>query len=146
MGAIRPATMLGLALLVTLGAAACGGAGTGGPSGQPSQPSQPSQAGPSPALVRVGRADAGTTVSARVGDTIQIALGADLDWTLDPPAPAGILRPYTGPVTLIGGVQAHYTAAAPGTVTITADGRPRCPPNAACTQVIVPFRATVAVR
>lgn len=96
--------------------------------------------------MRVGRADDGITVSARVGDTIQIALGADLDWTVDPPAPAGILGPYTGPVTLVGGVQAHYTAAAPGTVTIVANGRPRCPPYAACTQVIVPFRTSVAVR
>ncbi len=146
MGAIRPAAMLGLALLLTLGAAGCGGAGTGGPPVAPGQPGQPGQPGASPPLVRVGRADAGTTVSARVGDTIQVALGADLDWTLEPPAPAGILRPYTGPVTLVGGIQAHYTAAAPGIVTIAADGRPRCPPDAACTQVIVSFHATVAVR
>jgi hypothetical protein len=138
--------MLGLALLLTLVAAGCGSAATGGPTGRPGQPGQPGQPGTSPALVRVGRADDGTTLSARVGDTIQIALGADLDWTLDPLDPAGILRPYAGPVTLIGGVQAQYTAGAPGTATILASGRPRCPADAACTQVIVPFRATVAVR
>lgn len=140
MGPLRPVAMFGFALLLTLGAAGCSGAGTGG------SPDGPGRPGVSPPLVRVGRADAGTTISARVGDTIQIALGADLDWTVDPPAPAGILGPYAGPVTLIGGVQAHYSAVAPGTVTIEANGRPRCPAYTACTQVIVPFRATVAVR
>lgn len=137
---VRPAATA-LALLLGLGVVvSAAGCGSGATAGQPDRP------GATPTLVRVGRDSDGTTVSARVGDTIQIALGADLDWTLDPPAPAGILRPYDGPVTLIGGVQAHYTAAAPGTVTIVASGRPRCPAYAACVQVIIPFRTTVAVR
>ena len=129
----------GLALLLTFSTAGCGAA-TGGPSGQPSATVPPA------GLVRVDRATDGNTVSAQVGDTIQIALGADLEWTVDPPAPTGILGPYAGPVTLVGGVQAHYSAVAPGTVTITASGRPRCPAYTACAQFIVSFRATVAVR
>ena len=129
----------GLGLLLTLGAAGCGAA-TGGANGQPGATLPPG------GLVRIDRATDGTTVTARVGDAIQVALGADLEWTVDTPAPAGILGPYAGPVTLIGGVQAHYSAVAPGTVTITASGRPRCPASTACTQVIVSFHATVAVR
>jgi len=65
---------LGLVLLL---ATACGGVGAPQPS--------PSPVPPIAGAVLVTRANDRGMVHARVGDTIQIALGSDYEWRVDPP-------------------------------------------------------------
>src|SRR5258708_24785012 len=73
---MRPlVALLAASLLLT----ACGGAGAPGPSASPTAIS------PIPGAVLVTRANDQGTVQARVGDRIQIALGTDFEWRLDPP-------------------------------------------------------------
>ena len=64
--------------------AACGGvAGAGGP---------PSPT-PPPGSVMVTKADHQRTVTAHVGDHIQIALGDDINWQLEPPDGVVLVHP-----------------------------------------------------
>src|SRR5258708_23645990 len=73
---MRPlVALLAASLLLT----ACGGAGAPGPS------ASPTAIAPIPGAVLVTRANDQGTVQARVGDRIQIALGTDFEWRLDPP-------------------------------------------------------------
>lgn len=97
-----------------------------------------------PSTVVVTRADDRKTVSATVGDTVQVSLGTDLDWTVKVSDPA-ILTTIAG-VTLARGTQGSYRAARPGTAIVTGDGRPHCDPGQVCAQFIVSFEARVEVR
>lgn len=126
-------------LVVALGLvlAACGG-GVAGPS--PSA-SPPPSAG---AAVTITRADDGRTVAARVGDTIQVALGTEYEWRLDPPDGV-VLVPDARRLLLVRGTQALLHAAAPGRSVVQATGTIICPSGRACPQLAVLFRTTVVV-
>src|SRR5438105_47422 len=120
-------------LLAALLLAACAGAGAPVPT-----------ASPSPTAVLVTRADDRGTVHARVGDRIQIALGADYEWRLDPPDGV-ILRRGVQNELLVRGTQAIWTAAAPGTATVKATGTVICPSGQACILIALLFQTTVVV-
>ena len=120
-----------LALLLT----ACGGAGAPGPSSSPT---------PIPGAVLVTRANDQGTVQARVGDRIQIALGTDFEWRLDPPDGVVLTRGVQNEL-LVRGTQAIWTASAPGTSTITATGTVICPSGKACILIAILFKTTVVV-
>ena len=127
--------MRGITLALVLGvAAACGSAGT---------PQLPS-ASPIPGAVLITRANDRGTVHARVADTIQIALGTEYEWRVDPPDGVvlvlGVQR-----YLLVRGTQAVWTAASPGTATITATGTVVCPSGQACILIALLFTTTVVV-
>ena len=124
-------------VLVVLGiTAACGGAGAApGPSGSPV---------PLPGAVLVTRANDRGTVTAKVGDRIQIALGTEFDWRLDPPDGVVLTRGIQREL-LVRGTQAVWTAAAPGQATITATGTVSCPSGQACILIAILFTTTVMV-
>ena len=128
------------ALALVLCAAACGGVGA------PLPPSaSPTPIPPIPGAVLITRAnDRGTVRGARVGDTIQIALGTEYEWRVDPPdgvvLVSGVQR-----YLLVRGTQAVWTAASPGTATITATGTVVCPSGQACILIALLFTTTVVV-
>jgi hypothetical protein len=122
-------------LVAALLLAACGGAGAPAPSSSPS---------PIPGAVLVTRANDQGTVQARVGDRIQIALGTDYDWRLDPPDGVVLTRGVQNEL-LVRGTQAVWTASAPGTSTITATGTVICPSGKACILIAILFKTTVVV-
>lgn len=130
---MRPAVILIAALALLL--AACGGAGAPSPSRSPTA---------IPGAVLVTRANDRGTVHARVGDRIQIALGADYEWRLDPPDGVVLTRGVQNEL-LVRGTQAVWTASAPGTATIKATGTAICPSGQACILIALLFETTVVV-
>lgn len=126
---------LALALIV---ATACGGVGA--PEPRPTASPIPPIAG----AVLVTRANDRGTVHARVGDTIQIALGSDYEWRLDPPDGVVLVHGVQN-YLLVRGTQAIWTAAAPGTSTINATGTVICPSGQACILLALLFTTTVVV-
>jgi len=124
-------------VLVLLAAAACGGAGAA-PSASPT--TIPPIAG----AVLVTRANDRGTVHARVGDTIQIALGTEYEWRVDPPDGVVLVHGVQN-YMLVRGTQALWTAAAPGTSTVTATGTVICPSGQACIMIALLFTTTVVV-
>ena len=125
-----------LFLVVLSVTAACGGAGAApGPSGSPV---------PLPGAVQVTRANDRGTVTAKVGDRIQIALGTEFDWRLDPPDGVVLTRGIQREL-LVRGTQAVWTAAAPGQATISATGSVMCPSGQACILIAILFTTTVMV-
>lgn len=122
-------------MLVALLIAACGGAGA------PSRSPAPTAI---PGAVLVTRANDRGTVHARVGDRIQIALGADYEWRLDPPDGVVLIRGVQNEL-LVRGTQAVWTASAPGTATIKATGTVICPSGQACILIALPFETAVVV-
>jgi len=129
---MRPAVALLLAMLVVT---ACSGAGAPQPSASPT---------PIPGAVLVTRANDQSAVQARVGDRIQIALGTDFEWRLDPPDGVILTRGVQNEL-LVRGTQAVWTASAPGTSTITATGTVICPSGKACILIAILFKTTVVV-
>ena len=128
---------IALLLLVVLSVtAACGGAGAApGPSGSSL---------PLPGAVQVTRGNDRGTVTAKVGDRIQIALGTEFDWRLDPPDGVVLTRGIQREL-LVRGTQAVWTAAAPGQATISATGSVICPSGQACILIAILFTTTVMV-
>ena len=126
-----PVALLAVSLLL----AGCGGAGTSGPSASPTA---------IPGAVLVTRANDQGTVPAHVGDRIQIALGTDFEWRLDPPDGVVLTRSIQNEL-LVRGTQAIWMASAPGTSTITATGTVICPSGKACILIALPFKTTVSV-
>jgi hypothetical protein len=124
-------TALALVLGITT---ACGSVGAP-PTGSPS---------PIPGAVQVTKANDRGTVDARVGDTIQIALGTDLEWRVDPPDGIVLVQGVQR-YLLVRGTQAIWTAAAPGTTTIKATGTVICPSGQACIMLAALFTTTVVV-
>ena len=116
--------------------AACGSvAGPGG--------SDPS---PTPfANVKVTRADNQQTVTAHVGDHVQIALGEDLSWQLEAPDGIVLARDPVQNYMLVRGTQAIWLARSAGRSTIKASGGPNCPSGSLCPMFLVLFSATVEV-
>jgi hypothetical protein len=124
------------ALALVLSVVACGGAGA------PPPPS--ASATPIPGAVLVTRANDRGTVQAKVGDTIQVALGTEFEWRVDPPDGVVLARAAQSSPTGRG-TQAVFTAAAPGTSTITATGTVICPSGQACIMIAILFTTTVVV-
>ena len=125
-----PAVVLA-ALLVACG----GGAGSGG--------SDPS---PTPAsAVTITRASNQQTVTAHVGDHIQIALGDDINWKLEPPDGVVLALEANRSYLLVRGTQAIWLARSAGHSTIKASGGVNCPSGAACPLLLAVFTATVEV-
>ena len=124
-----------LVLVVATLVVACGGAaGSGGP---------PSPT-PPPGIVMVTKADNQRTVTAHVGDHIQIALGEDINWQLEPPDGIVLVHPVQN-YMLVRGTQAIWLANALGRSTIKASGGMNCPSGAACPMLLALFSATVEV-
>jgi hypothetical protein len=99
----------------------------------------------SPTLVVVTRTDDGGTVTVHVGDNVEIALGEQYQWTLDPPDGAVLSQP-SQPLLLRQGIQAIWLAKAPGRSTIKAAGSTACAGGQACpSTVAATFAATVNV-
>ena len=129
--------VLGLALVLAF-AAACGGAGLQPPS------ASPTPVAPIAGAVLVTRANDRGTVQAHVGDRIQIALGTEYEWRVDPPDGVVLVHGVQN-YLLVRGTQAIWTAAAPGTSTITATGTVICPSGQACIMIALLFTTTVVV-
>lgn len=127
--------LFALALGLVL-AAACGSAGA------PELPS--TSPTPIPGAVLVTRANDRGTVHARVGDTIQIALGTEYEWRVDPPDGVVLVHGVQN-YLLVRGTQAIWTAAAPGTATVTATGTVICPSGQACILIALLFTTTIVV-
>jgi hypothetical protein len=115
--------------------AACGSVAS--PGGPPS-PTPPAR------TVMVTRASNQQTVSAHIGDHIQIALGEDLNWQLDPPDGIVLVQPVQN-YLLVRGTQAIWLAKSAGRSTIKASGGPNCPSGSLCPMFLVLFTATVEV-
>ena len=116
--------------------AACGSvAGSGGP---------PSPT-PPPGSVMVTKADNQQTVTAHVGDHIQIALGEDINWQLEPPDGTVLLQEPNRNYMLVRGTQAIWLARSAGTATIKASGGMNCPSGAMCPMLLAVFSATIEV-
>ena len=125
---------LALALMV----AACSGAGA------PQRSASPTPIAPVAGAVPVTRANDRGTVHARVGDAIQVALGTEYEWRLDPPDGVVLVHGVQNEL-LVRGTQAIWTAAAPGTSTVTATGTVICPPGQPCVMLALLFTTTVVV-
>jgi hypothetical protein len=124
-------------LAVALGIAltACGGV-VG--SGVPPSPTPP------PGSVMVTKASNQQTVTAHVGDHIQIALGEDINWQLEPPDGIVLVQSAQN-YMLLRGTQAIWLAQSAGRSTIKASGGVNCPSGAACPLLLAVFTATVEV-
>jgi hypothetical protein len=125
-----------LALVLATLVVACGGAaGSGGP------PSPTPPAG----SVMVTKADNQRTVTAHVGDHIQIALGDDINWKVESPDGTVLVLEANRNYLLVRGTQAIWLANAVGHSTIKASGGMNCPSGAACPMLLAVFTATVEV-
>ena len=133
----RSHVLLFLLLVLVMLLGACGGSGSGpqAPSGSPT---------PIPGAVLVTRANDRGTVAAKVGDRIQIALGTEFDWRLDPPDGVVLTRGVQNEL-LVRGTQAVWTASAPGRATVSATGTVVCPSGQACILIAILFTTTVVV-
>ncbi|MBU6422831.1 MAG: hypothetical protein KGJ98_14295 [Chloroflexota bacterium] len=138
-GGVR-AALLALSLVL----AACGGAASGGPA--PTATATPATTpAPTAHVVMVTTADDKRTVTAHVGDRVQIALGEQYAWTLEAPDGVVLARHLPENYMLVRGTQAIWDAKSAGTSTIHATGTVPCPSGKACIQIAVPFTATVDV-
>lgn len=126
-----------LVVLAAVLAAACGSVADSGASPSPS-PSAP------PGAVVVSMASDRQTVNAHVGDRIQIALGEQYKWELDPPDGVVLTRTVQN-YLLVRGTQAIWLASAPGQSTIKATGTAVCPSGQPCPLFAVLFTTTVLV-
>jgi hypothetical protein len=130
---------LGVLMLAALLTTACGTLeGTGG-SGSP----DPSPTAPKGVTVTMA-SDRGT-VTAHVGDTVQIALGDKFTWQVDPPDGVVLARPTVQNYMLVRGTQAIWIAKSAGTATIHATGGAVCSGGQPCPMYAVLFSATVNV-
>jgi hypothetical protein len=125
-----------LVIPTALALAACGGAA--GPGDVPS-PSAP------PSNVVVTAADNQKTVTAHVGDHVQIALGTQYDWKVDPPDGVVLVHPATQNYLLVRGTQAIWLANAVGRSTVRASGGVVCASGQPCPLLLAVFSATVEV-
>ena len=92
----------------------------------------------------VTKANNQQTVTAHVGDHIQIALGEDINWQLEPPDGTVLVHPVQN-YMLVRGMQAIWLARSAGRSTIKASGGMNCPSGSACPMLLAVFSATVEV-
>ncbi len=130
-----------LVLAVFLGA--CGS--LAGPTGAGSGGTGDSSPTVSPPPVKITMADDHHTVTAHVGDHVQIALGEQYRWTLDPPDGIVLARPAVQTYLLVRGTQAIWIAKSTGTSIVRATGTAVCASGTPCPQLAVLFMATVDV-
>ena len=103
---------------------------------------------PSPtpmSTVTVTKADNQRTVTAHVGDHIQIALGEDINWQLEPPDGVVLAREATRNYLLVRGTQAIWLARSAGHSTVRASGGMNCPSGSLCPMLLAVFTATIEV-
>ena len=124
-----------LAVAFALIVAACGSVAGSGGTPSPTPP---------PGSVLVTKADNQRTVTAHVGDHIQIALGEDINWQLEPPDGTVLVRPIQN-YMLVRGTQAIWLARSAGRSTIKASGGVNCPSGSLCPMLLAVFTATVEV-
>jgi len=116
--------------------AACGSvAGSGGSDPSPTPESS----------VMVTKASNQQTVTAHVGDHIQIALGEDINWQLEPPDGTVLMQEPNRNYMLVRGTQAIWLARSAGRSTIKASGGMNCPSGSACPMLLAVFTATIQV-
>jgi len=85
------------------------------------------------------------TVTVRVGDLVQIALGEQFSWQLEPPDGVVLARPATQSYLLVRGTQAIWLARSVGTSIVRATGGAVCASGQPCPLFAVLFTATVNV-
>ena len=124
-----------LAVVFAVIVAACGSVAGSGGTPSPTPP---------PGGVLVTKADNQRTVTAHVGDHIQIALGEDINWQLEPPDGAVLVQPIQN-YMLVRGTQAIWLARSAGRSTIKASGGMNCPSGSLCPMLLAVFTATVEV-
>ena len=127
------ARLLAAALAVLI--AGCGSIAGSGGSPSPTPPS---------GTVMVTRASNQQTVSVHVGDHIQIALGDDINWRLEPPDGIILAHPVQT-YLLVRGTQAIWLARSPGRAPIRASGGLNCASGQPCPLLLAVFSATVEV-
>ena len=93
----------------------------------------------------VTKADDQRTVTAHVGDHIQIALGENINWQVEPPDGVVLARESTQNYRLVRGTQAIWLAKSAGRSTIKASGGMNCPSGSACPLLLAVFTTTVEV-
>jgi hypothetical protein len=91
------------------------------------------------------RASNQQTVTAHVGDHIQIALGDEINWQLEPADGTVLAQEKFRNYMLVRGTQAIWLAQSPGRSTIKASGGVNCPSGSACPLLLAVFTATVDV-
>ena len=123
---------VGIATIV----AACGS--VAGPGGFDPSPTPMSS-------VTVTKADNQQTVTAHVGDHVQIALGEDINWQLEPPDGRVLAQEPNRNYLLVRGTQAIWLAQSAGRSTIKASGGMNCPSGSLCPMLLAVFTATVDV-
>jgi len=128
------ARLLAVALATIV--AACGSAAGSGESPSPTPPA---------GAVMVTRAANEQTVTAHVGDHIQIALGEDINWQLEPPDGRVLIQEPNRNYMLVRGTQAIWLATSPGRSPIKASGGMNCPSGSLCPMFLAVFSATVDV-
>jgi hypothetical protein len=95
--------------------------------------------------VTITRAANQQTVTAHVGDHIQVALGDDINWQLEPPDGKVLVQEANRSYMLVRGTQAIWLAQSAGRSTIKASGGVNCPSGAACPLLLAVFSSTVEV-
>ena len=116
--------------------AACGS--VGGPGGSDSPPTPMS-------TVTLTRASNQQTLTAHIGDHIQVALGDEFNWQVEPPDGSVLALEANRNYLLVRGTQAIWLARAAGRSTVKATGGVNCPSGAACPLLLAVFSATVEV-
>ena len=118
--------------------AAVAGCGSVGPARPPGGP------GATPAVV-LTEADSGRTVPLSVGEQAALRLSSSHTWS-EPQVSGGAVRlaAAAGP-SAAGYREWTITAVARGAATVTAAGRPSCPPGAICPGAILAFTVTLDV-
>jgi len=116
--------------------AACGS--VAGPGGVDPSPTPTSS-------VMVTKAANQQTVTAHVGDHIQIALGQDINWQLEPPDGVVLVQEANRNYLLVRGTQAIWLARSVGSSTIKASGGMNCPSGSLCPMLLAVFTSTVEV-
>ena len=106
--------------------------------------SAPSIPAATPQANTITMKDSGATEQVKVGDKIVVQLEDGLDWNLQL-SNSSVLQPAADGVFYIKATQGRYKAVAPGSVVISATGRPKCNPGAMCSQLEVAFQTTVKV-
>jgi hypothetical protein len=92
--------------------------------------------------LKVTLTDLNKVVSLKVGQRFVLSLG-DYDWTLSFSKDGIVSRVKN--IMVLKGSQGVYTADAPGTTVLTAEGRPYCAAGEMCAQFILGFKTTIAV-
>jgi hypothetical protein len=101
--------------------------------------------GQSPAIaVRISATDESQTINARVGDQIEIALGQQYSWQLDPPDGVVVSQAIQN-YQLAAGTQAIWLATGVGRFGIRATAVAICPSGPACAPSTRLFTATITV-